>query len=157
MVSEIFKTKEKSGFRTWLYVVVCMWLGTGTASAQDQVHRVLFVGNSYTYYHSMPQLFAAISEHALPGDRIETKFLGGGGATLKQHWDVGLVADALKKSKWDYVVLQGQSMLGSEDLTDPDSPKQFYKYAEMLDREIKANGAQTVFYLTWSRKSLKEQ
>ena len=128
-----------------------------TADAQEEVHRVLFVGNSYTYFNSMPQLFAAMAEHTMPGHTIETKFLGGGGATMKQHWDVGLVVEELKSSKWDYVVLQGQSMLGSDDLTDPDSPNQFYKYAELLDKEITASGAKTVFYMTWSRKHLPEQ
>ena len=76
---------------------------------------------------------------------------------MEKHWEVGLVVEELKSSTWDYVVLQGQSMLGSDDLTDPDSPNQFYKYAELLDKEIRASGAKTVFYMTWSRKHLPEQ
>ena len=137
-----------------LLMVLC---SSYKAAAQDQVHRVLFVGNSYTYFHSMPELFAAIVEHQMPGHLVETKFLGGGGATMQKHWEVGFVVEALKNEKWDYVVLQGQSMLGSDDLTHPDSPKQFYKYAKMIDEAIEANGAETVFFMTWSRKALKEQ
>lgn len=140
-----------------LLILVWLFIGVEPVHGQQKVHRVLFVGNSYTYYHSMPQLFAAISEHSLRGDVVETKFLGGGGATLKQHWDVGLVVEELKTSKWDYVVLQGQSMLGSDDLTDPKSPTQFYAYAELLDREIAGSGAETIFFLTWSRETLKDQ
>ncbi len=105
----------------------------------------------------MPQLFAAIVEHNLPGHTVETKFLGGGGATLEKHWEVGLVQEALKSEKWDYVVLQEQSKLGSDDLADPESPNTFFRYAERFDKEIKANGAATVFYMTWSRKQRKEE
>lgn len=127
------------------------------AHAQQQVYRVLFVGNSYTYYHSMPQLFAAIAEHTLPeGHKVETKFLGGGGATLQKHWEVGLVQESLKSGDWDFVVLQEQSQLGAQKLADPDSPELFYRYARMFDAAIKANGAQTVLYMTWSREQLKE-
>ncbi len=118
---------------------------------------MLFVGNSYTYYNSMPQLFAAMVEHSLPGHKVETKFIGGGGATLEKHWEVGQVQEALKDGGWDFVVLQEQSMLGADDLTHPDSPKQFFKYAELLHGEIASSGAETVFFLTWSRKHLKEQ
>jgi len=140
-----------------VFIFLLCIAGPRTTEAQEEVHRILFVGNSYTYFNSMPQLVVAMAEHTMPGQTIETKFLGGGGATMKQHWDVGLVVEELKSSKWDYVVLQGQSMLGSDDLTDPDSPKQFYKYAELLDKAITASGAKTVFYMTWSRKHLPEQ
>ena len=127
---------------------------TQNTYAQQQVHRVLFVGNSYTYYHSMPQLFAAMAEHTLPeGHKVETKFLGGGGATLEKHWEV----EALESGNWDYVVLQEQSRLGARTLSDPDSPALFYRYARMFDKMIKASGAKTVLYLTWSRKQLKEE
>jgi hypothetical protein len=94
-----------------------------SSSAQDdeQVHHVLFVGNSYTYVNSLPQLFKALSEYAMPGHRVEVKFVGGGGATLEKHWDVGQAQAEIRSGVWDYVVLQGQSMLGSSDLTAPDS------------------------------------
>lgn len=147
---------NKLTYAAFLVLLLCI-SPSGSASAQQQVHRVLFVGNSYTYYHSMPQLFSAISEHSMPGHTIEAKFLGGGGATLKKHWEVGLVLEELQSGNWDYVVLQEQSRLGADDLTDPDAPKTFFKYAEMFDKEIKASGAETVFYMTWSREKRKEQ
>ncbi|MEM8487391.1 MAG: SGNH/GDSL hydrolase family protein [Bacteroidota bacterium] len=131
---------------------------TQNVYAQQQVHRVLFVGNSYTYYHSMPQLFAAMAEHTLPeGHKVETQFLGGGGATLEKHWEVGLVQEALESGNWDYVVLQEQSRLGAQTLSDPESPALFYRYARMFNELIKASGAKTVLYMTWSRKELKEE
>jgi hypothetical protein len=127
------------------------------AQAQESIHRVLFIGNSYTYYHSMPQLFAAIAEHTMPGHRVETKFIGGGGATLKRHWEVGQALEEIRTSTWDHVILQGQSMLGLDDLQTPGVPDQFFEYALKFDREIRASGAETVFYMTWSRESSPQE
>jgi hypothetical protein len=130
-----------------------------SSSAQDdqQVHHVLFVGNSYTYVNSLPQLFKALSEYAMPGHRVEVKFVGGGGATLEKHWDVGQAQAEIRSGVWDYVVLQGQSMLGSSDLTAPDSADEFFRYARKFDNEITSSGAQTVFYMTWSREDQGDQ
>jgi hypothetical protein len=127
------------------------------AAASEQTHRVLFLGNSYTYYNSMPRLFKAMVEARLPGHQVEAEFLGGGGATLKVHWEVELALAEIRSGEWDYVVLQEQSMLGASDLTDPDSPNQFYEYARRFDAEISKSGAETVFYMTWAGKDQKEQ
>ena len=125
-------------------------------SAKKSYH-ILFVGNSYTYINSLPQMFKAIVKYQFPNYPVKVKFIGGGGATLKKHWQVGEALNEIKSGYWNYVVLQGQSMLGSSNLTDPDSPKQFYKYARKFDAEIKTSGAKTVFFMTWSRKYLPEQ
>lgn len=147
--------------KKWLRFVFLILLvslsGINAAETGKPVYHVLFIGNSYTYYHSMPQMFKAISEHAFSKNRVETKFVGGGGATLKKHWEVGQALVEIKTGHWDYVVLQEQSMLGSQDLTDPDSPKQFFKYARLFDLQIKKSGAKTVFFMTWSRRLLKNQ
>ncbi|MGD9487395.1 MAG: SGNH/GDSL hydrolase family protein [Calditrichaceae bacterium] len=102
-------------------------------------------------------MFKAMAESQFPDDTINVKFIGGGGATLKEHWEVGEALREIKSGYWDYVVLQGQSMLGSRDLTNNDSPKQFYDYARKLNAEIINSGAKTVFFMTWSRKRLPEQ
>ncbi|MGD8747559.1 MAG: hypothetical protein PVI44_03765 [Balneolaceae bacterium] len=141
--------------------VTALFLGiTVTAKATDSL-RVLFVGNSYTYYNSMPQLFKAMVESRFPDLRIKTKFVGGGGATLKQHWETGIVSEELETSKWDYVVLQGQSTLGTGFREDGKwyfgSPDQFFFYTRKLDQLIKANGAKTILYMTWAKKAYPNQ
>jgi hypothetical protein len=145
----------KTAGRVLLYVLLATLGATAPGRAQEQepIHRVLFIGNSYTYYHSMPQLFAAIAEHTMPGHRVETKFIGGGGATLNKHWEVGQALEEIRTSTWDHVILQGQSMLGLDDLRNPGIPERFFEYARMFDREIRASGAETVFYMTWSREA----
>lgn len=131
------------------------------AGANDKSLRVLFVGNSYTYYNSMPQLFKVMAESKFPGHQIDTKFLGGGGATLKQHWEIGRALEEIRAGKWDFVVLQEQSMLGTAVMESGESyfgsPEPFFTYARLFDRAIRQNGAKTVFYMTWSRKNHTHQ
>jgi len=109
----------------------------------------------------MPQLFKAMAENNYPNKEIVTKFLGGGGITLKQHWVYGIAASEIKKGNWDFVVLQEQSMLGSETIIENKSyvgnPNEFFKYSKLFNQIIVSSGARTVFYLTWSRKGNPEQ
>ncbi len=133
----------------------------GFTQTATKTLRVLFIGNSYTYYHSMPQLFKAMAINRFSDDQFEVKFIGGGGVTLKQHWEENLALQATKTGRWDYVVLQEQSMLGSAVIEDGRSyvgrPDQFFKYARMFVKAIKQQGAEPVFYMTWSRKNSRDQ
>lgn len=129
--------------------------------ADETSINVLFIGNSYTYYHSMPQLFRAMAEHHLPGHQIRTKFVGHGGATLQQHWEEGRALKEIRSGGWDYVVLQEQSMLGEEIIENGKSyvrhPDQFFEYAGKFQQTIHENGMETVFFMTWSRKGYPHQ
>jgi hypothetical protein len=129
--------------------------------SQDKTYNVLFIGNSYTYYHSIPQLFKAIAIENNPALEIEVKFIGGGGATLKRHLELGLAMDAIKSKKWDCIVLQEQSLLGTGYLKDGKEhvghPDQFFKSVVLFQKEIKKLNVTTVLYHTWSRKNAPEQ
>ncbi len=107
--------------------------------------RVLFVGNSYTGVNNLPSLVAALSE-AAGGRRIETARHTMGGCTLQRHFAETGAVEKIREGKWDVVVLQEQSLrpILQKDL--------MHQYARKLDAEIKASGAKTVFYLTWSRE-----
>jgi hypothetical protein len=78
-----------------------------------------------------------------------------GGATLKKHWEDGKALEALKKTHWDYVVLQEQSTLGMPAQVGSliNSPKTFHEYARLFNSEIVKSGAKTVFFLTWARQN----
>lgn len=114
----------------------------------DQKIRVLFIGNSYTYFNNLPEMLSKLV--ASTGASIETEMVARGGATLQQHWEEGLALKALKQGHWNYVVLQEQSLLPIND------PATMHKYAKMFDAEIKQVGAKTVFYLTWARQNRPE-
>jgi hypothetical protein len=115
--------------------------------------RVLFIGNSFTYFNNLPRLLEQFSASA--GRSLQTRMVVEGGATLKDQWDKGDALKAIREGGWDYVVLQDQSTLGvflingQSHIADP---KYFYKYALLFQREIERAGSRTIFYLTWARE-----
>lgn len=117
--------------------------------------RVLFIGNSYTFFNNLPQIVAALAQSA--HKELETEMIAAGGATLKKHWEDGRALEALKQGHWDYVVLQEQSTLGFPTGGSPiNSPKMFHEYARLFNAEIIKVGAKTVFFLTWARQNLPQ-
>src|SRR5262249_59875398 len=72
--------------------------------------RVLFIGNSYTYFNNLPAMFAALAASA--GYDVQTEMVAPGGWRLKDHWEKGEGLALLRERRWDYVVLQEQSTLG---------------------------------------------
>lgn len=116
--------------------------------------RVLFIGNSYTYFNNLPRVLEQLFTAA--GTPIETKMVVEGGATLQDQWEKGTAQKTIREGHWNYVILQDQSTLGTylvdgqSQIADPDY---FHRYARMFDREIKKSGAHPVFYLTWARKN----
>lgn len=148
-------------FKNWgvllFFLLFLFTAGNVGAQTSGRKVNVLFIGNSYTYINSLPQMFKSLVEKELPGVQINVKFTGEGGATMKDHWKNGGALKEIKTGKWNYVVLQGQSMLGSDDLTAPGSPDLFYKYSRKLAGEVKKSGGRAVFFMTWCRKNLPDQ
>ena len=117
--------------------------------------RVLFIGNSFTYYNNMPRIIEAISE-SVDGPRIKTEMVAIGGARLEDLWKQGSALAAIRKQHWDYVVMNEQSALGGGIVNGEKrigDPANFFKYAEMFDTEIRKSGAKTVIMMTWKDKN----
>jgi len=132
----------------------------GQKAAKSVSHdklRVLFIGNSYTYFNNLPQMVAGLARAAHQPKQLEAEMVTVGGATLKSLWEGGKALEVLKGGKWDYVVLQEQSTLGLIQMANEapriNDPKTFHEYARRFDAEIKKAGAKTVFYLTWARQN----
>ncbi|UCE93681.1 MAG: hypothetical protein JSV73_12930 [Flavobacteriaceae bacterium] len=119
--------------------------------------RILFIGNSYTYFNSSPELVRQLAREKFPNQTIQVKLVSQGGMTLKRHWESGEAQKAIRSGSWNYVVLQEQSKLGMPVIIDNDvyfgETDLFFEYAKKFDEEIKKSGAQTVFFMTWSVKS----
>ena len=123
--------------------------------------RILFIGNSYTYYNSSPELLKSMVKQKHPDHEIEVQLVSQGGMTLERHWQEDRTHQIIKSKAWDYVVLQEQSKLGMPVMIDQDvyfgQTDLFYEYARKFDAEIKKAGAKTVFFMTWSVKSRPEE
>ncbi len=146
-------------FLAWFSIGPPAWAQQKPASAVSTAKarpagslRVLFIGNSFTQLNDLPQLTARLAASARPPRTLETEFVGEGGATLKRHWETGRALEAIRRGKWDYVILQEQSSLGIDAFPRIYDPKIFHDYARLFDAEIKKAGARTVFFLTWGRQ-----
>lgn len=123
----------------------------------DRPLRILFIGNSLTYYNNLPCILEQLAASADPPRRLQTRLVGFGGATLKSHWEKGVALRAVRADAWDYVVLQEQSALGTVYMVDgvryvTPQPELFHRYARLFAAEIGQAGAKAIFFLTWARK-----
>lgn len=105
--------------------------------------RVLFIGNSHTYYNEMPQIFKTICESC--GADTEVAMLAHGGKGWEFHVDQPEVRFNILYGNYDVVVLQHNAHpMGSLDIMKA--------AGEQLIRLIKDAGARPVLYMTWTAK-----
>jgi hypothetical protein len=120
--------------------------------------RVMFVGNSYTYFNNLPAIVQALAKAG--GRSLEIVMFAPGGWKLKDHWEKGGARQALREGRWDFVILQDQSTLGVDLYVDGktrvDGDGIFRPYALTWSREIAKAGATPVFFLTWARQASPE-
>jgi hypothetical protein len=140
-----------------LVTAICVFAQVEDAKTETPI-RVLFLGNSYTYYNNLPDMVAYLST-VTPGRRIEAKSVTRGGATQQDLWNLTNAAETLRAGSWDYVVLQEHSTLG-QNYADAkwyvNDPTGMHRWARIWHNEIQRKGAKTVFYLTWGRKARPE-
>ncbi len=120
-----------------------------TIQAQEKdTLKVLFVGNSYTYFWNLPQTISAMATNM--DIHILARKSTAGGSTLKQHWqgDKNLnTIELIESNKWDVVVLQDHSMITIEQEDD------FIEYTSKFISLVKSQGAIPILYMTWARES----
>ncbi len=109
--------------------------------------NILFIGNSHTYLHYMPQMFVELAHAADKGIRLNADQITGEGAGLQWHWNHAPTREKIRSQRWDYVVLQDRSGGPLEDL------ECFKIHARRLNAEIIRQGTKTIFYMTWANKS----
>jgi hypothetical protein len=113
--------------------------------------RVLFIGNSYTFFNGgMGTLVQSLAAAVKGGRPLEFVEVTKGGQTLEGHWAEGKALAQIRKGGWDFVVLQEHSLRPLQDR------EKMYTYAKRFDDEIRKVGAKTVFYETWARKNRPE-
>jgi hypothetical protein len=108
--------------------------------------NVLFIGNSHTYLHYMPQMFGELAQAADNSIQLNIDQITGEGAGLQWHWNNQPSREKIRSGRWDWVVLQDRS---GGPLEESES---FRTHARRLDEEIRRQGAKTVFFMTWANK-----
>ena len=116
-----------------------------------QTKKVLFLGNSYTYYNDLPQLLYDMVIST--GDDLIFDSRTQGGATLFNHANSADAMTKINSNNWDYVVIQGQSQ--EPALSDNYVEFSVFPYAAILSDSIRANDpcSRPVFFMTWGRKN----
>jgi len=131
--------------RISIVFALLVFLFPGQSVRAEEPLKVLFIGNSYTSFNNLPGLVAALAE-AAGGRKIETAKHTPGGCTFQRHFEGKRAVELIGQKKWDFVVLQEQSMMPVV------YPKQMHQFARKLHSEIEKRGAKTVFFLTWARQ-----
>jgi hypothetical protein len=117
-------------------------------SQEEKSVKILFVGNSFTYYWNMPQLVKAMGE--TQGVSLEIHQSTVGGSNLKQHWNEEkgtLTRKLIEEGNWDYVVL------GDHSLSTINANERFKEYGEKFSNLVRSKGAKPILYLTWAYES----
>lgn len=113
--------------------------------------RVLFIGNSFTIYNNMPDVFRNICSKN--GISAHVKVVGRETQTLYSYAYPkneiskslsGNIKSLLKNQRWDYVVLQDQRYAGVKNIGKT------RKALEWFAPRIKQSGAQMVLLMTWA-------
>ncbi|MDO4978279.1 MAG: hypothetical protein Q4E53_13590 [Eubacteriales bacterium] len=110
--------------------------------------RILFIGNSHTYFNDMPQLVA--KRFREDGYECEVTMIAHGGWYLDQHVKEPDVRFNILYGHYDYVVLQEHA--------HPFGPEErFLNAVKTLNEWIREANATPVIYMTWAKKEEEEK
>lgn len=112
--------------------------------------RILFVGNSHTYFNYMPQMLAHLVAAESHGVDLVVDQVTGEGAGLAWHWQNEHSRNSIETRHWDFVVLQDRSGGPLEE------PQSLVRHAGLLHALVQQQDAQTILFLTWANRSRPE-
>lgn len=143
-------TREKPGKLPRLCLAACAVLlllgacGPGAAKSTSPADaartRMLFIGNSYTFFNG-----GIDREVKGLAPRSETERIAASGYSLEDHWKDGAAAASIRDGGWSFVILQEQSQRPVV------ARESFYRYSRDFDAAIRKSGAKTVLLMTWER------
>lgn len=110
--------------------------------------RILFIGNSFTYYNTLPEVVAQLATSA--GMSLETEMHAGSDKSLLDHWYDSDVVEKIRNGQWDYVVLQEHSLYALEE------KEKMERAVERFVSLIESVGATPVLFATWARQHLPQ-
>ena len=145
-------TEEKDLLRSILILAVLVLALPAAAGDVPAPQRVLFVGNSFTFYNNSLHNHYKFLRAAANGGELygRTRLLGISGGHLPEH-AAGL-QQRLDSEDWDIVVLQGHSIGPISDGT----AESFKRAARRYATDIRADGGEPVFFMTWAYTSRPE-
>ncbi len=119
-------------------------------TAADDSLRVLWVGNSYTFFNDLPTMVSNIA--ASQGIKIANTRVLKGGERLERHAQNPVLQEHLKQGNWDYVVIQERSFTPA--YRTEYVARHIYPYAHDIDSMAHAGSpdVKVIYYMTWGHK-----
>ena len=109
--------------------------------------RILFIGNSHTYYNDLPAIVADLA--AADGIRADITMLAHPGWFLHQHLADPEASFNIRRGRYDFVVLQEHA--------HPFGPKEDYlQSVQALASMAREAGSVPVLYMIWAKKDEPE-
>jgi hypothetical protein len=137
---------EKNLIR-WIFIAGALiaTLLPGSVRAEE-VEKVLFVGNSFTYYNnSLHNHYRHFRNAENAGESYgDVRVMAISGSSLAQH--ASGLQQSLATDDWDVVVLQGYS---NGPITRGHA-ESFRQSAREYAADIRADGGEPVFFMTWA-------
>ena len=119
---------------------------------EEKPMKILFIGNSLTYYNDMPELVMKLGKAV--GKDIYTFKATVGSATMCQQTasttEIGKLVDKALSQDWTHVVIQPSRRITDKENTVKNAE---LSAAKVLDERIKSAGAETVIYATWGNNT----
>jgi hypothetical protein len=109
----------------------------------DELIKILFIGNSYTFFNDLPRIFTELM--ASGGYIVVVGQETQGGWSLSDHYNSKETTKNIKSGKWDYVVLQEKSVVINPETS-------MFPAVRSIDELTRKNGADTILFMTWGRR-----
>lgn len=113
----------------------------------ENAFRVLFIGNSLTYFNDLPGVLAALADSAGIARPLVVGAVAAPDYSLEDHWNEGTAREALAAKAWDVVVMQqGPSSL-------PQNALHLAQWSSRWADEIRRIGGKPALYMVWPQLS----
>ncbi|MGO4818752.1 hypothetical protein [Flavobacterium sp. W22_SRS_FP1] len=132
-----------------IVLFICIYGQSSFAQVKKDSLRVLFVGNSFTYFYNLPQVVNAMSASSKKV-HIETRTSLVGGSSISQHLNQEKgtqTVEILNNQTFDYVVINHHSLA---TIDDADS---FFEDSKKMVELVRSKNAIPVFMMTWAYDS----
>lgn len=129
----------------------------GSLNVDDGELKILFIGNSHTYYFDLPITVEKLLAKDDPNATIRVESETVGGFSFQDHVTSGRAESFIYKTNWDYIVLQENA--GVAGFTKEEAETEIYPFAQQLAEMIKDNNLQTeiILYMTHAYKNGSER
>lgn len=107
----------------------------------DTAKKVLFIGNSLTYYYYLPKLVEKVGRDK--GVEIKSEMVAKANYGLEDHWNDGDIQELIKTKKYDFVVVQqGPS-------SQADGRASLLEYGARIKNICTPQNTKLAFFMVW--------